>query len=72
MRSNFLRMIIAALFAIPVALGLCSVMHKLIYRDFEYPEGKYRKVTVMVRPDADFEVNDKERKTGEVEGAERD
>ena len=52
MRSNALRMIVAALFAIPVAFGLFAIMNKLIDRDFENPEIKNRKVAEIVRPEA--------------------
>jgi len=71
MRSNALRMIVAALFAIPVAFGLFAIMNKLIDRDFENPEIKNRKVAEIVRPDEEIEVNVKQDKPEKVEDPEQ-
>ena len=71
MRSNAVRMIVAALFAIPVALGLFSIMNALIDRDFENPDIKTRKVAEIVRPDEEIEVNVKQDKPEKVEDPEQ-
>lgn len=71
MRSNVVRMIVAALFAIPVAFGLFAIMNKLIDRDFENPEIKNRKVAEIVRPDEEIEVNVKQDKPEKVEDPEQ-
>ncbi len=71
MRSNAVRMIVAALFAIPVAFGLFAIMNKLIDRDFENPEIKSRKVAEIVRPDEEIEVNVKQEKPEKVEDPEQ-
>lgn len=71
MRSNAVRMIVAALFAIPVAFGLFAIMNKLIDRDFENPEIKNRKVAEIVRPDEEIEVNVKQEKPEKVEDPEQ-
>ena len=70
MRSNGLRMIVAALFAIPVAVGLFAIMNKLIDRDFENPDVKSRKVAEIVRPDEEIEINLKQAKPEKVEDPE--
>lgn len=57
MGSNAVRLIIAALFAIPVAVGLFTIMHSLIDRDFENPEVKTNKVAEIVRPNETIELN---------------
>jgi protein TonB len=64
-------MIVAALFAIPVAFGLFAIMNKLIDRDFENPEIKSRKVAEIVRPDEEIEVNVKQEKPEKVEDPEQ-
>ena len=71
MRSNVVRMIVAALFAIPVAFGLFAIMNKLIDRDFENPDIKNRKVAEIVRPDEEIEVNVKQEKPEKVEDPEQ-
>lgn len=71
MRSNAVRMIVAALFAIPVAFGLFAIMNKLIDRDFENPDIKNRKVAEIVRPDEEIEVNVKQDKPEKVEDPEQ-
>ena len=71
MRSNAVRMLVAALFAIPVAFGLFMIMNKLIDRDFENPDIKSRKVAEIVRPDEEIEVNVKQEKPEKVEDPEQ-
>lgn len=57
MGSNAVRLFIAALFAIPVAVGLFAIMHSLIDRDFENPDVKTNKVAEIVRPNETIELN---------------
>lgn len=68
--GNAVRMIVAALLAIPVAVGLFAVMHSLIDRDFENPEVKSRKVAEIVRPDEEIETNVTVKKPDKVEDPE--
>lgn len=70
MSSNITRMIIAALFAIPVALGLFAIMNSLIDTEFVQPDIKARKVADIVRPDEDIEVNTKQEKPEKVDDPE--
>ena len=70
MGSNITRMIVAALFAIPVALGLFAIMNSLIDTEFEQPDIKSRKVADIVRPDEEIEVNTKQEKPEKVEDPE--
>ncbi|MFK7977361.1 MAG: energy transducer TonB [Halioglobus sp.] len=70
MRSSPLRLIIAALLAVPVAFGLFMIMHSLIDRDFENPETSTTKVAEIIRPDEEIEVNLKVEKPDKVEDPE--
>jgi len=70
MGSNITRMIIAALFAIPVALGLFAIMNSLIDTEFVQPDIKARKVADIVRPDEEIEVNTKQEKPEKVDDPE--
>ncbi len=70
MGSASVRMILAALLAIPVALGLFMVMHKLIDRDFKNPEVKNTKIAELVQPDEEIEIQAKVEKPDKVEDPE--
>ncbi len=70
MGSSPVRMILAALFAVPVAVGLFMVMHKLIDRDFESPEIKNQKIAELVQPDEEIEMQTKVKKPEKVEDPE--
>jgi protein TonB len=70
MRSNPLRLIIAAILAVPVAFGLFMIMHSLIDREYENPEIKARKVAEIIRPDEEIEINVKVQKPEKVEDPE--
>ena len=70
MGSNITRMIIAALFAIPVALGLFAIMNSLIDTEFVQPDIKARKVADIVRPDEEIEVTTKQEKPEKVDDPE--
>ena len=70
MRSSPLRLIIAAILAVPVAFGLFMIMHNLIDQEFENPEVKNTKVAEIIRPDEDIEVNVKVQKPDKVEDPE--
>ncbi len=67
MRNSGVRLFIAALLAIPVAVGLFSIMHKLIDRDYENPEVKKTKVAEIVRPDEEITLEAKVEKPDKVE-----
>lgn len=68
--GNAVRMLVAALLAIPVAVGLFAIMHSLIDVDFENPEAKTRKVAEIVRPDEEIETNLAVKKPEKVEDPE--
>lgn len=70
MGSNITRMIVAALFAVPVAVGLFLIMNSLIDTEFVQPDIKSRKVADIVRPDEDIDVNVKQEKPEKVEDPE--
>ena len=70
MRNNSVRMILAAIFAIPVALGLFAIMNSLIDTEFEQPDVKSRKVADIVQPDEVIETNVKQEKPEKVEDPE--
>ena len=70
MRSSPVRLIVAALLAIPVALGLFAIMHKLIDRDFQNPEVKNTKVAELVQPDEEITLEAKVEKPEEVDDPE--
>jgi len=63
-------MIIAALFALPVALGLFAIMNSLIDTEFVQPDIKARKVADIVKPDVEIEVNTKQEKPEKVDDPE--
>jgi protein TonB len=64
------RVIIAALVAVPVAVGLFFVMQSLIDREYEQEEVKSRKIADIVQPNEEIEVNVKEVKPEKVEDPE--
>ena len=70
MRNSPLRILVSALLAVPVALGLFMVMNALIDRDFENPEIKARKIADIVKPEETIETNVKEQKPEKVEDPE--
>ena len=70
MRNNSVRLILAAVFAIPVALGLFAIMNSLIDTEFEQPDIKNRKVADIVQPDEVIETNVKQEKPEKVEDPE--
>ena len=71
MQNNVVRMLVAALFAIPVALGLFAIMNSLIDTEFEQPDIKNRKVADIVQPDEVIETNVKEAKPEKVDDPEQ-
>lgn len=70
MGSSFVRVLVGALVAIPVAIGLFFVMHSLINRDYEQQDIESRKIADIVVPDSEIEVNVKEAKPEKVEDPE--
>lgn len=70
MRNSPLRILVSALLAVPVALGLFMVMNALIDRDFEQPDVKARKIAEIVKPEETIETNVKEQKPEKVEDPE--
>jgi len=70
MRNSPLRIVVSALLAVPVAVGLFLVMNALIDRDFENPEVKARKIADIVKPEETIETNVTEQKPEKVEDPE--
>ena len=70
MGNKIVRVLLAALVAIPVAVGLFFVMQSLIDRDYEQEDVTARKIADIVVPDKEIEVNLKEVKPEKVEDPE--
>ena len=70
MGNSIVRVIIAALVAVPVAVGLFFVMQSLIDREYEQEEVTSRKIADIVVPNKEIEVNVKEIKPEKVEDPE--
>jgi protein TonB len=70
MGNSIVRVIIAALVAVPVAVGLFFVMQSLIDREYEQEDVKSRKIADIVVPNKEIEVNVKEVKPEKVEDPE--
>ena len=71
MRNSPFRLLISALLAVPVALGLFMVMNALIDSDFEQDELKSRKIADIVTPEETIETNVKEQQPEKVEDPEQ-
>lgn len=70
MGSSFVRVLVGALVAIPVAISLFFVMHSLINRDYEQQDIEARKIADIVVPESEIEVNVREAKPEKVEDPE--
>lgn len=70
MGNRFLRVLIAALVAIPVAVGLFFIMQSLIDREYEQEDVESRKIADIVVPEREIEVNVREKKPEKVEDPE--
>ncbi|MEQ9463741.1 MAG: energy transducer TonB [Haliea sp.] len=70
MGSSFVRVLVGALVAVPVAIGLFFVMHSLINREYEQQEIEARKIADIVVPENEIEVNVKQAKPEKVEDPE--
>lgn len=70
MGNSVVRVLIAALLAIPVAVGLFYVMHSLIDREYEQEDAESRKIADIVVPEREIEVNVREKKPEKVEDPE--
>jgi protein TonB len=72
MNGNFIRLILGALLAIPVAGGLFFIMQYLIASaDPQIDEDKQRKLTDIHMPDRDIDTNTKEPKPDKVDDPEQ-
>ncbi|MFT7286699.1 MAG: protein TonB [Halieaceae bacterium] len=70
MGNKVVRLLLAALFAVPVAVGLFFVMQSLIDKDYEQDDTKARKIADIVVPEREIDVNVKEQKPEKVEDPE--
>jgi len=68
--GSSVRLVLSALLAIPVAVGLFMIMHKLIDRDFKNPEVKNTKIAELVQPDEEITLDAKVEKPDKVEDPE--
>jgi len=68
--GSYIRMIIGAALAVPVAIGLFFIMQSLIDTEFEQTESKARKIADIVVPDKVVETNLKQAKPEKVEDPE--
>jgi periplasmic protein TonB len=71
MGSSFVRVLVGALVAVPVAIGLFFLMHSLINRDYEQQDIEARKIADIVVPEAEIEVNVRQAKPEKVEDPEQ-
>lgn len=70
MGSSFVRVLVGALVAVPVAIGLFYVMHSLINRDYEQLDVEARKIADIIVPENEIEVNVREAKPEQVDDPE--
>jgi protein TonB len=70
MGNSFLRSIVGAALAIPVAFGLFFLMQSLIDKDYEQEDTKSRKIADIVVPEREIEINTKVVKPDEPEDPE--
>lgn len=70
MGSSFVRVLVGALVAVPVAIGLFFLMHSLINREYEQEDIEARKIADIVVPENEIEVNVREKKPEKVEDPE--
>lgn len=68
--GSSIRVVVGALLAVPVAIGLFYIMLMLVDRDFEQTETENRKIADIVVPDKVVETNLKEVKPEKVEDPE--
>lgn len=70
MGSSFVRVLVGALGAIPVAIGLFFLMHSLIDTEYEQEDIEARKIADIIVPEDEIEVNVKQPKPDKVEDPE--
>lgn len=70
MGNSVVRVLIAALLAIPVAVGLFFIMQSLIDQEYQQEEIAARKIADIVVPDREIEVNVRQQKPEKVEDPE--
>ncbi|HAN69440.1 MAG TPA: energy transducer TonB [Halieaceae bacterium] len=70
MGSSFVRVLVGALVAIPVAIGLFFVMQSLISREYQQEDIESRKIADIVVPETEIEVNVAQKKPEKVEDPE--
>ncbi|MDO8860250.1 TonB family protein [Haliea sp. E1-2-M8] len=70
MGSSFVRVLVGALVAVPVAIGLFFLMHSLIDTEYEQEDVEARKIADIVVPEDEIEINVKQPKPDKVEDPE--
>ena len=70
MGNGFIRSLVGALVAVPVAIGLFFLMQSLIDKDYEQEDIKARKIADIITPEREIEVNTKEVKPEKMDDPE--
>lgn len=71
MGSSFVRVLVGALVAVPVAIGLFFLMHSLINREYEQDDIEARKIADIIVPERDIDVQVREPKPEKVDDPEQ-
>lgn len=71
MGSSFVRVLVGALVAVPVAIGLFFLMHSLINREYEQDDIESRKIADIVVPDREIDVQVRQPKPEKVDDPEQ-
>jgi len=71
MGSSFVRVLVGALVAVPVAIGLFFLMHSLINRDYEQVDTEARKIADIIVPERDIDVQVRQPKPEKVDDPEQ-
>jgi periplasmic protein TonB len=71
MGSSFVRVLVGALVAVPVAIGLFFLMHSLINREYEQDDIEARKIADIIVPEREIEVNVRQPKPEKVDDPEQ-
>jgi len=71
MGSSFVRVLVGALVAVPVAISLFFLMHSLINREYEQDDIETRKIADIVVPEREIDVQVRQPKPEKVDDPEQ-
>ncbi len=71
MGSSFVRVLVGALVAVPVAIGLFFLMHSLINREYEQDDIEARKIADIIVPERQIDVQVRQPKPEKVDDPEQ-